>query len=76
MDVSLLSLSTPMVKTGKIRCCQGLDKIGGHVVAMSYPHNTFLLYFLSTNGSFVLERELCMSKNINILFMFSQLFIG
>ena len=40
------------------------------------PTMFFLIDCISKNGSFVMERDLTMSENINFLLLFLQLFIG
>ena len=64
------------MKRGHIRRSQGLDKLGRHVVAMSNSSKCFLIDCVSKNDSFVSERDLAMSKNINFSLVFLQLSVG
>ena len=64
-----------MVKTEQVRSCQGLEKIRRNVAAMCNPHNVFFNRLRFKEHWFVLERDLAMSKNINFILLFSQLYI-
>ena len=75
MDKSFLNLRTLTVKTGQIRRCQKLEKLGRHVVAMRNPR-CFSIDRLLKNHSFTSERDWAMSKKVNFLLLFSQVSIG
>ena len=56
----LLSVKTLLDKTGQIRRCQGLEKLGRHVETMRSPHNVFYqLRFKKTTVLFPKEKLLC-----------------
>ena len=63
-----------MVKTQQIRHCQGLNKLGSHVVAMHNP-DLFNKLFQEMIVLFQNEIRLC-KKSINYLLVLSQLSIG
>ena len=46
-----------MAKAGQIGRCQGLNKLGRHIVVCVTPHSTFLIDYISKRNSLVLERD-------------------
>ena len=75
-DESLLSLRMPKLKTGQIRRCQELERLGRYVEAIRNPTKCFFIDWVAKNNSFASKRDLAMSKIINFLFLFSQISVG
>ena len=59
-DKRLLSSRAPMMKTGQIRRCQVLDKLGDTQWVCTAPENIFSYQLRFKNNSFVLERGFAM----------------